>query len=106
MAALVRCLMRRAAALPQAVRSVSGGGQRSEPCRPLPITSPLAGLPRNFRVREPPKPQKVDRWTEKRALFGVYDNVGILGEVFPCRLRALGGRGRRPGAAASEQLLQ
>ncbi|XP_042723709.1 39S ribosomal protein L51, mitochondrial [Tympanuchus pallidicinctus] len=80
MAALVRCLVRRAAALPQAVRSVSGGGQRSEPCRPLPITSPLAGLPRNFRVREPPKPRKVDRWTEKRALFGVYDNVGILGD--------------------------
>lgn len=103
MAALVRGLIRRVAALPQAVRSVSGGGQRSEPCRPLPITSPLAGLPRNFRVREPPKPQKVDRWTEKRALFGVYDNVGILGEVsFPAGC----GRGRRPGAAASEQLLQ
>lgn len=106
MAALVRGLMRRVVALPQAVRSVSGGGQRHEPYRPLPITSPLAGLPRNFRVREPPKPQKVDRWTEKRALFGVYDNVGILGEVSPYRLRALGGRGRRPEAAASEQLLQ
>ncbi|CAM9837829.1 unnamed protein product [Lampetra planeri] len=26
-----------------------------------------------------PVPQKVDRWTEKRALFGIYDNVGILG---------------------------
>uniref|UniRef100_A0A8V0ZL20 Large ribosomal subunit protein mL51 n=1 Tax=Gallus gallus TaxID=9031 RepID=A0A8V0ZL20_CHICK len=101
MAALVRGLMRRVVALPQAVRSVSGGGQRHEPYRPLPITSPLAGLPRNFRVREPPKPQKVDRWTEKRALFGVYDNVGILGEVSPYRLRALGGRGRRPEAAAS-----
>ncbi|XP_032818223.2 large ribosomal subunit protein mL51 [Petromyzon marinus] len=27
-----------------------------------------------------PVPQKVDRWTEKRALFGIYDNVGILGD--------------------------
>ncbi|KYO22284.1 large ribosomal subunit protein mL51 [Alligator mississippiensis] len=31
------------------------------------------------RVREPPAHVQVDRWTEKRALFGVYDNVGILG---------------------------
>ncbi|XP_009872388.1 PREDICTED: 39S ribosomal protein L51, mitochondrial, partial [Apaloderma vittatum] len=23
--------------------------------------------------------KQVDRWTKKRALFGVYDNVGILG---------------------------
>ncbi|KFQ53278.1 hypothetical protein N334_09365, partial [Pelecanus crispus] len=30
-------------------------------------------------IKEPPKPKQVDRWTEKRALFGVYDNVGILG---------------------------
>ncbi|KAL8202702.1 UNVERIFIED_CONTAM: 39S ribosomal protein L51, mitochondrial [Gekko kuhli] len=32
-----------------------------------------------FRVKEPPKPKPVDRWTEKRALFGIYDNIGILG---------------------------
>ncbi|XP_006992157.1 large ribosomal subunit protein mL51 [Peromyscus maniculatus bairdii] len=27
----------------------------------------------------PPSPRVVDRWNEKRALFGVYDNIGILG---------------------------
>ncbi|OXB60492.1 hypothetical protein ASZ78_000783 [Callipepla squamata] len=101
MAALVRGVVRRVAALPQAARSLSGGGQPAEPRRPLPITSPLAGLPRKFRVKEPPKPQWVDRWTEKRALFGVYDNVGILGEASLCRLRAREGKGRRLEAAAS-----
>lgn len=71
-------------ALPGASRGISGDGGRPGPARPgcgssLPLSSPLAGLSRTFRVREPPKPQQVDRWTEKRALFGVYDNVGILG---------------------------
>ena len=27
-----------------------------------------------------PELKKVDRWTEKRAMFGVYDNIGILGK--------------------------
>lgn len=27
-----------------------------------------------------PQPRIVDRWTEKRVAFGVYDNIGILGE--------------------------
>ncbi|XP_068114605.1 large ribosomal subunit protein mL51 [Hyperolius riggenbachi] len=31
---------------------------------------------RNFM----PQPKIVDRWNEKRALFGVYDNIGILGD--------------------------
>ncbi|XP_062985063.1 large ribosomal subunit protein mL51 [Elgaria multicarinata webbii] len=39
-----------------------------------------SGVPHSFHVREPPRPKEVDRWTEKRALFGVYDNIGILGD--------------------------
>ncbi|XP_068180283.1 large ribosomal subunit protein mL51 [Antennarius striatus] len=27
-----------------------------------------------------PELKKVDRWTEKRSMFGVYDNIGILGD--------------------------
>ncbi|XP_042529449.1 39S ribosomal protein L51, mitochondrial-like [Dipodomys spectabilis] len=39
-----------------------------------------AGVPRNYFIRRTlPPPREVDRWDEKRALFGVYDNVGILG---------------------------
>ncbi|GCB86417.1 hypothetical protein scyTo_0027086 [Scyliorhinus torazame] len=26
-----------------------------------------------------PKPKSVDRWNEKRTTFGMYDNIGILG---------------------------
>lgn len=88
MAALVRAagraLLGRAAALLPAERSVSSGGARCGPVRPglpVPISSPLAGLTRRIRIKEPPKPKQVDRWTKKRALFGVYDNVGILGET-------------------------
>ncbi|XP_003226504.1 large ribosomal subunit protein mL51 isoform X1 [Anolis carolinensis] len=40
----------------------------------------IATNPPTFKVREPPQPKLVDRWTEKRALFGVYDNIGILGD--------------------------
>ncbi|CAM9652347.1 unnamed protein product [Bubo scandiacus] len=78
-----RALLGWAAPPLRAERSVSGGGgARWGPVRPglpVPLSSPLAGLTRSFRIKEPPKPKQVDRWTEKRALFGVYDNVGILG---------------------------
>ncbi|XP_064361518.1 large ribosomal subunit protein mL51 [Dromaius novaehollandiae] len=66
MAALVqaaaRALLGHGAPLPRAARSISCG---------------VARVP---HVKEPPQPKQVDRWTEKRALFGVYDNVGILGK--------------------------
>ncbi|XP_061054224.1 large ribosomal subunit protein mL51-like, partial [Eubalaena glacialis] len=38
------------------------------------------GVPRLFHVRVTLPPHKVvDCWNEKRAVFGVYDNIGILG---------------------------
>ncbi|XP_071289299.1 large ribosomal subunit protein mL51 [Agelaius tricolor] len=78
-----RALLGRATPLPCAERGFSDcGGARWAPARPglpVPLSSPLAGLSRPIRIKEPPKRKPVDRWTKKRALFGVYDNVGILG---------------------------
>ncbi|XP_061310040.1 large ribosomal subunit protein mL51 [Pezoporus flaviventris] len=78
-----RALLGCAAPLLRAERSISSsGGALCGPVRPglpVPLSSPLAGLTRPIRIREPQKRKQVDRWTEKRALFGVYDNVGILG---------------------------
>ncbi|XP_024589019.1 39S ribosomal protein L51, mitochondrial [Neophocaena asiaeorientalis asiaeorientalis] len=47
---------------------------------PLACRSFSLGVPRLFHVRVTLPPRKVvDRWNEKRAMFGVYDNIGILG---------------------------
>ncbi|KAM4600541.1 large ribosomal subunit protein mL51 [Polymixia lowei] len=52
------------------------------------------------RMHAIPELKKVDRWTEKRSMFGVYDNIGILGDfkahprdliVGPCWLKAFQG---------------
>lgn len=97
-----RALLGRASPLLQAERSISGGRERWGPVRPglpVPLSSPLAGLTRAIRIKEPPKPKQVDRWTEKRALFGVYDNVGILGKnsSTPLPAAAPGQEGREAG---------
>ncbi|XP_029436062.1 39S ribosomal protein L51, mitochondrial [Rhinatrema bivittatum] len=60
--------------------------QQLSPC--LSLLSFLAQSQRTFslgvmsliRMEALPKPKQVERWTTKRALFGVYDNVGILGD--------------------------
>lgn len=33
-----------------------------------------------IRMHAIPQPKQVDRWNEKRSMFGVYDNIGILGK--------------------------
>lgn len=102
-----RVLLGRTAPLVRTERSINGGGARWGPVRPglpVPFSSPLAGLTRAFRIKEPPKRKEVDRWTEKRALFGVYDNVGILGKT-PLAV-AVGGEGGRThlgGFSSSEK---
>ncbi|XP_056301156.1 39S ribosomal protein L51, mitochondrial [Pseudoliparis swirei] len=53
-----------------------------------------------IRMHAIPKLKTVDRWTEKRSMFGVYDNIGILGDfiahpkdliVAPCWLKGFRG---------------
>ncbi|CAF97840.1 unnamed protein product, partial [Tetraodon nigroviridis] len=53
-----------------------------------------------IRMHAIPKPETVDRWTEKRSMYGVYDNIGILGDfkahpkdliIAPCWLKAYKG---------------
>ncbi|XP_058599913.1 large ribosomal subunit protein mL51 [Panthera onca] len=56
---------------------------------PLSCRSFSLGIPGMFHVRLTlPPPKVVDRWNEKRAMFGVYDNIGILGgfEMHPKEL--------------------
>ncbi|KPP64326.1 39S ribosomal protein L51, mitochondrial-like [Scleropages formosus] len=38
-----------------------------------------SGVCSRIRMHAIPQPKNIDRWTEKRTMFGVYDNVGILG---------------------------
>lgn len=38
------------------------------------------GMCYRVRMHGIPELKTVDRWTEKRSMFGVYDNIGILGE--------------------------
>lgn len=46
------------------------------------LSSPSLGVPDLYFVRlTVPAPKVVDRWNEKRAMFGVYDNIGILGKT-------------------------
>ncbi|XP_045155931.1 39S ribosomal protein L51, mitochondrial-like [Echinops telfairi] len=48
---------------------------------PLACRSFSLGVPGLSRVRLTlPPPKVVDRWNERRALFGVSDNIGILGD--------------------------
>ncbi|XP_078507697.1 large ribosomal subunit protein mL51 [Lissotriton helveticus] len=44
-------------------------------CRPFSLGSSALK-----RIRCLPEPKVVDRWNEKRVMFGVYDNIGILGD--------------------------
>uniref|UniRef100_A0A4X2LG68 Large ribosomal subunit protein mL51 n=1 Tax=Vombatus ursinus TaxID=29139 RepID=A0A4X2LG68_VOMUR len=44
------------------------------------LSFPPPGVPETAPVRTTlPPPKVVDRWNEKRSMFGVYDNIGILG---------------------------
>ncbi|XP_062848669.1 large ribosomal subunit protein mL51 [Trichomycterus rosablanca] len=38
------------------------------------------GVCSRVRMHAIPPLKQVDRWTEKRSMFGVYDNIGILGD--------------------------
>lgn len=57
-----------------------GAGRRLWNWVPLACRSFSLGVPRLIGIRLTlPPPKVVDRWNEKRAMFGVYDNIGILG---------------------------
>ncbi|XP_075468807.1 large ribosomal subunit protein mL51 [Ascaphus truei] len=54
----------------------------------VPLCPLLSQSPRSFslgqwdliRMNFMPKPKETDRWNNKRAMYGVYDNIGILGD--------------------------
>ncbi|XP_037532175.1 39S ribosomal protein L51, mitochondrial [Nematolebias whitei] len=45
-----------------------------------PVRTFSTGTCCQIRMHGIPKPKVVDRWTEKRSMYGVYDNIGILGD--------------------------
>ncbi|KAI9999737.1 hypothetical protein NQD34_011580 [Periophthalmus magnuspinnatus] len=58
------------------------------------------GVRCNIRMHAIPEYKTTDRWTEKRSMFGVYDNIGILGDfkahprdliLAPCWLKGFRG---------------
>ncbi|XP_008143046.1 39S ribosomal protein L51, mitochondrial [Eptesicus fuscus] len=58
----------------------AGAGRRLWSWVPQACRSFSLGVPDLYFVRNTvPPPKVVDRWNEKRAMFGVYDNIGILG---------------------------
>ncbi|XP_008290906.1 large ribosomal subunit protein mL51 [Stegastes partitus] len=66
----------------------------------LPVRGVSTSTCCRIRMHAIPQLKTVDRWTEKRSMFGVYDNVGILGDfkahpkdliIGPCWLRAFKG---------------
>ncbi|XP_054430457.1 large ribosomal subunit protein mL51 [Pteronotus mesoamericanus] len=66
-----------------------GAGRRLWSWVPQACRSFSLGVPGMYFVRVTVPPRKVvDRWNEKRAMFGVYDNIGILGnfEMHPKEL--------------------
>ncbi|XP_062895513.1 large ribosomal subunit protein mL51 [Mobula hypostoma] len=57
------------------------------PLHPL-LNTVYTVVPRYIRTHSIPSPKVVDRWNEKRVMFGMYDNIGILGD-FKVHPRAL-----------------
>uniref|UniRef100_A0AAQ5YCL5 Uncharacterized protein n=1 Tax=Amphiprion ocellaris TaxID=80972 RepID=A0AAQ5YCL5_AMPOC len=47
----------------------------------LPVRAISTSTCCRIRMHAIPQLKTVDRWTEKRSMFGVYDNVGILGQL-------------------------
>ncbi|KAM9310653.1 large ribosomal subunit protein mL51 [Pholidichthys leucotaenia] len=66
----------------------------------LPARAISTGTSCQIRMHAIPEMKKVDRWTKKRSMFGVFDNIGILGDfkahpkdliVGPCWLKGFRG---------------
>ncbi|XP_043972828.1 39S ribosomal protein L51, mitochondrial [Gambusia affinis] len=66
----------------------------------LPVRTISTGTCCQIRMHAIPQPKQVDRWNEKRTMFGVYDNIGILGDfkahpkdliIAPCWLKGFRG---------------